>query len=69
MHKPVDSMLLPAAGNHSDIMRCGIQKKIMEKLEHHDVIQKYNALNKNFKVRVKEENQEVDEKNVNKKRA
>lgn len=41
----------------------------MKKLETHDIVKKYNELNKNFVVRVKEENRELDEKNINEKRA
>lgn len=67
--KPVESMCSPAVGNFTDLLRCAVQRNIVEKLETHDVIKKYNDLNKNFEVRVKEENREVDEKNVNDKRA
>jgi hypothetical protein len=38
-------------------------------LEGHELIQKYTVLNKEFENRVKEENHEQDEKNINEKRA
>lgn len=38
-------------------------------MQEHEVVRKYNALNKDFEIRVKEENQETDEKNINEKRA
>jgi hypothetical protein len=38
-------------------------------LEDHELIKRYMVLNKEFEQRVKEENREKDEKNMNEKRA
>lgn len=69
VQKSVESITSPAAGNRSDMIRCGIQRQIVERLDNHEVVQKYNALNKDFGIRVKQENWETDEKNINEKRA
>lgn len=46
-----------------------IKKRIIETAESHDVIQRYTTLNNDFTKRIKEENREIDLKNINEKRA
>jgi hypothetical protein len=64
---PAESMVTEAKGDFSDCMRYRVQEKIIRQVEGHKLIQKYTVLNKEFKHRVKEENQEKDTKNVNEK--
>jgi hypothetical protein len=62
--------LAKASGNdYTDWVKYHIQQKLVKQLEGHELIQKYMVLNKEFESRVKEENREKDEKNINEKRA
>jgi hypothetical protein len=61
--------LTKASGDYTDWVRYHVQQKLVKRLEGHELIQKYTILNKEFENRVKEENREQDEKNINEKRA
>lgn len=50
-------------------LRVELKERLVEKSESHDVIQFYTTLNSDFEKRVKEENGEVDTRNMNEKRA
>lgn len=50
-------------------LRVDVQQMIIKKCEQSKVIKKYNTLNQKFVKRVKDENSEMDEKNVNEKQA
>ncbi|CAB4381384.1 uncharacterized protein OCT59_027983 [Rhizophagus irregularis] len=45
-----------------------LKEKIIRTAESHDVILKFTSLNNSFSKRVKEENRELNEKNINEKR-
>lgn len=44
VNKKLGDMLSPAIGDRTDWIRCGIQRKIVERLENHDIVKQYNAL-------------------------
>jgi hypothetical protein len=66
---PPKELISRAVGNYSDILRYRVQEKLIKRLEDHELVRRYTILNKEFEKRVKEENREMDEKNINEKRA
>jgi hypothetical protein len=65
----MQTYLEKASGDYTDWVKYHIQQKLVKRLEGHELIQKYMILNKEFESRVKDENHEKDEKNINEKRA
>lgn len=61
--------LKPARSDERNVFKADVQAKVIERSESHALIQEYMGLNAGFEKRVKDENREVDEKNVNLKRA
>jgi hypothetical protein len=62
-------LISKVVGDYSDILRYRVQEKLIKRLEDHELVRRYTILNKEFEKRVKEENCEMDEKNMNEKRA
>jgi hypothetical protein len=66
---PAKEFLTKSIGGYADLMKYRVQEKLIRRLEDHELIKRYTVLNKEFEQRVKEENREKDEKNMNEKRA
>lgn len=65
--KPVESMCSPATGTFTDLLRCVVQRSIVE-IGNTWCSKEVQRTQQKFCGSVKEENREMDEKNINEKR-